>query len=284
MNRLTDNDRNFGPFTFAKWSKRFSASICSGDDEDSESQLLFVGFGHALRIRIPSFLIRPWREKKVSRRSGEPEHFWYQLHRREFGVSICDLGNGYDFVQVRYGAQTDDSLTEKSWCKHIPWKQWRCVRWSIYKPDGTIFASEQKGEYFAFWKKKVECPKTYFKFRDYDGEEIVATCMIEEREWHKGEGWFTWMRWFSRPKISRCLDLWFSSEIGPEKGSFKGGTIGHSIEMQSGETPQSAFERYCAKEHNRSGKKFTLEFIGPCDKPDEKISSDTTTTSTSSIQ
>lgn len=36
MNRLTDNDKNFGPFTFCKWKKRFSAYINSGDDENQE--------------------------------------------------------------------------------------------------------------------------------------------------------------------------------------------------------------------------------------------------------
>jgi hypothetical protein len=33
MNRLTDNDKNFGPLTLAKWSKTFSAYINADDDE-----------------------------------------------------------------------------------------------------------------------------------------------------------------------------------------------------------------------------------------------------------
>lgn len=37
-------------------------------------------------------------------------------------------------------------------------------------------------------------------------------------------GWFKWLSWFGRPKIRRSLDIQFSSETGPEKGSWKGGT------------------------------------------------------------
>ena len=97
---------------------------------------------------------------------------------------------------------------------------------------------------------------------------IVATCSIEEHEWHRGEGWFSWLRFFYPKKIRRSLDLKFSAEVGPEKGSWKGGTIGHGIEMMAGETPRKAFERYCAKEHDaRQGRKFRIRFIGPAAEP-----------------
>ncbi len=97
---------------------------------------------------------------------------------------------------------------------------------------------------------------------------IVATCVIEEREWHRGAGWFKWLKWFYPRKIRRSLDLKFSAEVGPEKGSWKGGTIDHGIEMQKGETPRQAFERYCSKEHDaRHGRKYRIRFIGPCAPP-----------------
>lgn len=272
MNRLTDNDRNLGPITLAKWSKSFSASINSGDDESKESYLLLIAFGWALRICVFNWLCRPWRTRWVEcnwdaetvKRLGR-SGYW-EIHARRFGFSLSDMGNGYDFIQCFFGPQTHDSSTTKSWSKHLPWKQWNHVRLSIYAPDGTHFATEKRGKDFRDWFDLVEqCPKQHFGFEDYDGEMIVATCHIEEREWHKGEGWFKWLKHFSIPKIRRSLDLKFSAEVGPEKGSWKGGTVGHGIDMLPGESPKAAFQRYCLKTHERKGRKYLLRFIGPCD-------------------
>lgn len=269
MNRLTDNDKNLGPFTLAIWRKRFGISLSSGDEEDGTAvnRILATGFGWALRIQLPT-IIQPWRIRHEAHwdaatvaRLGRSHYF--ETHEREFGFALSDMGNGHDFLQVFFGPQTHDSDTTKSWCKHLPWKQWACVRTSVYAPDGTHFATQENGKFFEFMRLKEECPASHFGFEDYDGEMIVATCIIEEWEWHRGEGWFKWLRWFYPAKIRKSLDLQFSAEVGPEKGSWKGGTTGHGIDMLKGETPQQAFERYCAKEHDaRQGRKFRLRFVG----------------------
>lgn len=273
MNRLTDNDKNFGPFTLGKWSTTFSAYIESGNDEDPESAVIIIAFGWALRMRVWNWLCRPWRARWVEcnwdaetiKRLGR-SGYW-EIHERRFGLSLSDMGNGYDFFQLFFGSQTDDSSTTKSWSRHLPWKQWQSVRYSVYAPDGIFYASEMRGHpnaFIDFWDTKKYCPSSSFRFEDYDGELIVATCVIEEREWHKGVGWFKWLKWFSKPKIRRDLDLQFSAEVGPEKGSWKGGTIGHGIDMLPDESPIEAFRRYCAKTHQRNGKEYSLRFIGPC--------------------
>lgn len=276
MNRLTDHDRNLGPFTFAPWRGRFGVTISSGDEEDGplQNRVLLTAFGWALRIVIPN-IIPPLRIRKEANWDQETQqrlgrNHYFITHEREYGFSLSNMGNGYDFLQVFFGPQTDDSDTTKSWCCHLPWKQWRCVRNSVYDPDGHHFISEEmrKGRrnFFEFMEMKRHCPVQHFGFEDFDGEMIVATCMIEEREWHRGEGWFKWLGWFWPAKISRSLDLKFSAEVGPEKGSWKGGTIGHGIEMMKNETPRQAFERYCEKEHDaRQGRKYRIRFIGPCD-------------------
>lgn len=253
MNRLTDNDRNFGPLTLAKWSKTLSAYISSGDDEDPESYLLIIAFGWAVRVRLP-ISIKPFGD--------------YREHSRRYGFSLSDMGNGYDFFQCFFGPQTHSSSTTKSWSKHLPWKQWDCVRLSLYIPTGEHFYTEPRhADFREYYNKKEQCPKVHFGFEDYDKELIVATCCIEEREWRKGSGWFKWLRWFSRPKVRRELDLAFSAEVGPEKGSWKGGTIGHGIDMLPGESAEGAFRRYCNNKHERKGRKFGLRFIGPCAPP-----------------
>ena len=86
-----------------------------------------------------------------------------------------------------------------------------------------------------------------FAFKDFDGEELTARTTIEEREWRFGVGWFAWLSLFRKPKISRYLEIAFSGETGKRKGSWKGGTTGHSIEMLPGELHESAFRRYCTE-------------------------------------
>lgn len=71
--------------------------------------------------------------------------------------------------------------------------------------------------------------------------------MTTREEWRFGVGWFAWLSLFRKPKISRDLEIAFSGETGKRKGSWKGGTIGHSTEMRSGELHESAFRRYCAE-------------------------------------
>ena len=282
MNRLTDNDKHFGPFTIAKWKGYFAAYLNTGDggdDDDEGNRIMLIAFGWALRIALPT-IIQPHREKVMAHSWDEEtvkrlgRNWYYAVDEREFGFSLSDMGNGYDFLQIRYGRQTHDSSTDKSWCKSLPWKQWDCVRNSVYTPDGKHFASEPKGnkrDFREWWDLKESCPVVHFGFEDYDGKMIVATCRIEEMEWHRGEGWFRWLKWFFPRKIRRSLDLQFSAEVGPEKGSWKGGTTGHGIEMLDGETPRQAFERYCANEHDaRHGQKFRIRFIGPTEKPPER--------------
>ncbi len=264
MERLSKNERNFGPFTIAPWNNMICALICGGDREHPENYVFLSAAGRALRIRIPR-LIKPFGKW------GEDS--------REYGFRISRESGSYDFLRIYFGPQTGDGMTTKMWGKFMPWTQWRHVRRSLYSPDGTHFATEQKfrkgddglARMRDFQDTKEECPKVHFEFHDYDGEKITATCMIEEMEWHRGEGRFKWLRWFYPAKIKRSLDLQFSEEVGPEKGSWKGGTIGHSVEMLPGEGPEQAFRRYCGMNHSgRQNRKYTLKFIGPCGPPEPK--------------
>jgi hypothetical protein len=242
---MTEHDRNWGPFTVGPWTKLFSIRLTGADEDEAITYFTLVGFGWALRIKMP-FNIKP---------AGG-------FNEKEYGISLHDMGNGYDFLIVKFGQQTHDSRTTKDWCKHLPWKQWRCVRSSVYTPVGDHFAT-QAGDFFEFMRVRETCPSEQFEIEDYDGKRIIATCFIEEREWHRGEGWFRWMKWFWPAKIHRSLDIRFSEEVGPGKNDWKGGTIGHGIDMQKGETPLDAFKRYCEGEKRSKYKNYRIKFIGP---------------------
>jgi hypothetical protein len=281
MNRLTDKDRHLGRFVTYGPSEGWSplrAVYSSGEDDDSGSAtyspkyntLTVYAFGWVVRLLLP-LLLRPWRRKVHAKywdaaTVAKVGRDWYfEVSPREYGFSLSD-----GFLQLFFGPQTGDSTTTKSWSTHLPWTQWRHIRRSLYDDKGehfyTKWSSSQKPSFRASWLAEravtEACPSSFFEFDDYDKTRVVATCRIEEREWRLGQGWFKWLSLFRKPKVVRSLDLHFDKELGPEKGSWKGGIIGHSIEMRAEETPEQAFRRYCETESTRRGRSRQITYVG----------------------
>jgi hypothetical protein len=225
----------------------FLFHLSSGDGEEYPDCNLTVAFWKwYVSLKLPP-LLRPEKKKVTYTAIPGTERNWYwQYHEREYGFSVAE-----GHLSVSYGRQTDDSSTEKRWGYFLPWTQWRFVRHSLYNRNGDHFWSQYgRGSWDEFSKMKEQCDKVIFVFTDFDGEEIEATTLIEEREWHRGEGWFKWLSSLYNPKIRRSLDIDFSKEVGKEKGSWKGGTTGHGIEMlHPDELHENAFRRYCEKYH-----------------------------------
>ncbi len=263
----SDNDHYWGPFLYASDKyNNFALVLSSGHDEYPGCRLRMSAFGHTLIIVLPP-IIRPycirhvansWDATTVARLGRN----WYEEeHEREYGFSYSKAGGvgGGGFLQVFLGPQTMDSSTTKSWTCFTPWNNWRHVRTSYYDLQGNHYYTEPKVE----WKllsddesmairdniylMRNSCPTRTFSFTDFDGETLTAKTKIEEREWRLGEGLFKWLSWFRNPIIQRSLNLDFSGETGRKKGSWKGGTTGHSISMLPSELHESAFRRYCAK-------------------------------------
>ena len=256
--RWSDNDRHFGPLTYARDQRGYrplALVLGSGDgDEDPGCRLRVSGFGHTVIVALPA-IIKPWRRKVVAKswdaaaveRMGRD---WYwDVHEREYGGSYSE-----GLLQVFLGRQTHDSSTTQSWSKLLPWTQWRFVRCSLYGLQGEYFWTEPQGanqlgskNWDAVQAAQDACPSLTFSFADYDGEHLTARTRIEEREWRFGQGWFKWLSAFRKPMVRRSLDIAFSGETGRRKGSWKGGTLGHGIEMLPGELHEAAFRRYCAE-------------------------------------
>jgi hypothetical protein len=256
--RWGDEDFYFGPLTFARDRGSYrpiAVELWSGCDEYPGASLRISGLGWTVILALPQWVLRPHRTKifpswdaaTVSRLGRD----WYwQIDRREYGFSL-DGGH----LSVHFGRQTHDSSTEQRWGCFFPWTQWRHVRRSFYGLSGEHIATlpETDGKTYlgdpGRWEREqaVEAatPTASFEFEDFDGERITATTRIEEREWRAGTGWFRWLSLFRKPRVSRSLDLRFSAEVGRRKGSWKGGTIGHGIEMLPGELHEAAFRRYC---------------------------------------
>lgn len=271
--RWSSNDHYWGPFTYARERRyrTFSVMLGSGHDEYPGARLRLSLFGHTLITALPQWVLQPdrrkvfpnWDAATVARLGRD----WYwDEHEREFGFTIAEGA-----VHIHHGPQTLSSETTKSKIWFIPWKSWRLVRHSLYDRGGDHWATlpsrhgrkQRKAlgdrAWMNIWdaQRALEdaCPTVQFEFSDFDGEKIVATTKIEEREWKRGEGRWSWLSLFSRRNLSRSLDLRFSAEVGKRKGSWKGGTLGHGIGMLPGELHEEAFRRYCEQE-------YKLTFIG----------------------
>lgn len=269
--RWGDNDRHFGPFTYAHAGKKGYRSLAmvlgSGDgDEHPGCTFRISGFGHTLIIALFP-LIWPHR-KKVFPKSWSEEtikrlgrNWYWDTTRREYGFSYSE-----GFFHLLFGVQTGDSRTTQDWGMFLPWTQLRHVRTSLYGLYGEHYWSEHtkttRGEIATdrYERQRIAeetCPARTFLFTDYDGEQIAARTIIEELEWRQGEGWFKWLSLFYAPKIRRSLDIKYSSETGPRKGSYKGGVIGHGIEMLPGELHEETFRRYCLKNNMVFDERFS---------------------------
>lgn len=250
-------------------SDTLRAEISSGDgDESPECKLTLALYGWRLEVRLPH-IIQPycvrhaaqWDAATVARMGRN----WYdEKFERRYGFYVFENSHLY----VSLGAQTHDSTTTKSWSCFLPWTQWRFIRHTYYDLGANVFWQQMGDSKKASFSKyedqyaaEQECPKANFKLLDYDGAEIVASTVIEEREWLRGDKCFKWLSWFFKPMVRRSLKIDFSAETGPEKGSWKGGTTGTSIEMQPGELHESAMRRYCDKEHNSKYSKYRMQFI-----------------------
>lgn len=263
--RWSDHDRYFGPFTYAKdGSSRWLALVLSsGRMEDcdwaergeSTCSLRLSVLRRTLIIALPQIIqpSRTWVDTSKYEWGKSGSGGYWQIDPREFGFTVFE-----GHLSVSYGRGTNDSSTEQRWGWFLPWRSWRHVRRSFYDLTGEHFATlpERSGRAKlgqAAWRNQWEveraiedaCPTIEFTFKDFDGEQLTVAARIEEREWRWGEGKFKWLSLFRRPKVRRSLDLRFSGETGKRKGSWKGGTIGHSIDMLPGELHEAAFRRYC---------------------------------------
>lgn len=271
--RWSDHDRYFGPFTIALGDYWRTIDIClrSGDDEDRAATFR-ISVGRCTFISVvPNWLIKPERTKVEAKYWSAQDierigRDWYwQITPREYGFGISE-----GHLSINYGRVTHDSSTEQRWGCFLPWTQWRHVRISYYglagEHVGSIFDKDQPhgmSRYDAQRTMEDRVPKAVFEIEDFDGDKRVVTTHISEREWRRGTGLFRWLSLVWPKKVHRSLSLSFSAETGPEKGSWKGGLVGTSIEMLPGELHEAAFRRYCDQEHRSKSGKYRVTFVGP---------------------
>jgi len=89
------------------------------------------------------------------------------------------------------------------------------------------------------WLNENKWTGTHEYLDKYDNTIVNATIGVEEREWRPL--WFKWTGLFA--KTHRTIAVEFDKEVGERKGSWKGGTIGCSYRIKTGETPHECLVR-----------------------------------------
>ena len=260
MNRLTDDDRNFGPLTIGPTSwKAWRFVLSSGGTKEHYNHVTIYIFGWVARLKLPPLIKQYKKWINLSGKSWANSPGYLEVFPNEYGFSLSD-----GFLQIFYGPQTHSSETTKDWCCQLPWTDWTHRRKSYYDTDGKLLKSFHESGFQGYYEQKQfekSMPKSSFEIQDHDGELIKCNTFIIEQEWTKGAKRFQWLRFFTKPKIVRCLDIEFEKEVGVDKGSWKGGLMGTSIQLNPGELHEEALKRYCAKIHNGKNGKYELKFL-----------------------
>ena len=173
---------------------------------------------------------------------------------------IVHYGSEEKYISFDYGADSNDLLGDKTghiptvsgqW--NIPWAHETFQEHALLNLDGSVFhvVNDITDEHYA-WEYPGHERMQFNMVDNYDGSTILTTVYCEHRIWTRGTSWVSWIKWFTKPMIITSLSLSFDQEVGKGKGSWKGGTIGHSIDMLDGETSEEACVRYC----NKSGHTF----------------------------
>lgn len=131
----------------------------------------------------------------------------------------------------------------KNYCFYMPWA-WEWVRTSNLRKDGTWeheVNGERKNFYEDKWKDILWSESYHYAYILKSGkiQERIATIKVEEREWR-----WRWLINLPFPRIiNKTIDINFNEEVGERTGSWKGGTLGCSYTMKSGELPIHTLRR-----------------------------------------
>ena len=219
-------------------------TINSGTDEYPGCKLR-LRVSEKLHVSIPlPPVIKPCViDRTYEDRNGK--HTYKEYVERRYGVYLFE-----NLLTVRYGKDFFNpgmyGDKDQAWSTFLPWNEWRHVRYDLLNLDGSFYARETGKNWEEYKLLLSSQPSETHVFKDVDGEIIKARLTVEEREWRRGEGKFKFLSAVVPAKISRYIDIAFNSEVGKRKGSYKGGTTGHSTSLNSGETVTEAFKRYCA--------------------------------------
>lgn len=202
---------------------------------------------------------KKWIDCSKYKWSTSPYEGYTNYIPRVYGFSVDRTAlHLYYGIQPGSWSSKDPKNSDHSKCFFLPWNESRRIHIDYMNPDGTLFEryyDNKNGSINFEWMEKIRenIPKVKFSFKDFDGEENVATCYLETSMYRRGSSWCKFLGYAIPPKFYRNMEIQFDKETGREKGSWKGGITGTSIEYIPGETMLETFKRYGRSEVREKG-------------------------------
>lgn len=268
--RWSDINYHWGPFTYSPsdYPSLTLKFTTSGDSDDTGSYIRFQVYKWVFLMEAPNFIEPHKRWVDTSHyewANGENSGYW-DIKSKEYGFSFFADSMHWSWCRAAMDSWPSEFPGSKSGVWSYPFSEWDLVRKSWYRPDGSHFATLwEDPKFHCAWEatQAIEdaLQKIQYEIVDYDGEQNIATCHIEEWEWHRGARSFKWLKYFTKPLIKRAVKIRLQKELGPEKGSWKGGIMGTSINMLPGESIDDTFNRWCDQEHPGKYKNYHVKFV-----------------------
>lgn len=245
MYRWSDDQKQWGPFIFCrdKYNKNtgFYLDINNRWGDKNHTMMHLSLFGYTCILLLHS---------SQDYRAKQGRRYGFMIHT-EHDVLYLNYGKHKEF------ADSDDPNQEISW--YFPWCEMEHVRHSYYDTKGNhLFDSTHSWRLggsssdLESWDREqnrvARIEPLVIPCIDYDGEKFNALIRIEEREWRRGRGSWKFLRWFTRPKIERYIEMHFDKEVGKRKSSWKGGMIATSTPLIDNNI-YSSFSQFCMREN-----------------------------------
>jgi len=201
------------------WLPCLTYNECGYDTANAELHISLFGWYSIFKL--------PWKSKRFSDGDCMPPEYGIQIHNSYFWLELGGNGN------MGGGDKTI------SW--QLPFTFDVCCRHDIEcNINGEIKMVPAKELGDCYWDSDKINRQIYDFTDNYDGTKLKATIYAEEREWRRK--WLQWTSLFN--DVKKSIEIEFSEEVGPRKGSWKGGILGTSCEILPGESPLDALRRY----------------------------------------
>jgi len=203
---------------------------------------------------------------------------WFSIHgvlkpkdyqARLNGISIHDWMINIKIWKKAHEWNSDGSSHILDWSFFLPFFNWEFQndKEMVMMPDGSwspiwIDTSNQfTTKWHARWNNGVQNDlppdgrwndvySYSYKLNSGIVQHVKAWIFVERMQWRRK--WFEWCSWpWFMVKNKQSIEIAFSDEVGERSGSWKGGVLGCSYEMEEGERPQDTLRRM---ERNRKFK------------------------------
>lgn len=164
---------------------------------------------------------------------------------RKFGFSYS-WPDGIHYSAIYHGVDGERSHGEvesSEWTCTIPWLDTTHTHTYLLRKSGIFLKDITRMDYENYISY---VHGELFDVIDYDGTIVQAFCYKKEMRWDHGTGWFKWLKYFRKPILRYCMEIEFSEGVTSRKETWKGGILGHSINLEYITEPmERAMKRYC---------------------------------------